>query len=88
MSEACLIYLLGMKDEWVALGAGMGGTGEPGITRPFTVETEAARERVGGGVEMVDAEEEVITEMSNGWWKRCSVCEDKADVGGGGGKEG
>lgn len=60
------MYLLGMKDEWVALGAGTGGTGEPGIIRPFTVEMEAARERVGGGVEMVDAAEEDMTRSNGG----------------------
>lgn len=54
------MYLLGMKEEWVALGAGTGGTGDPGTTKPFTVETEAARERVGGGVETTDAAEEDV----------------------------
>lgn len=41
------MYLVGMKDEWVAVGAGTGGAGEVGTESPVApeAETDSARER-------------------------------------------
>lgn len=65
MSEACLMYLVGMKEEWVAFGEGTGGAGEDEALRPLTepdVEPAVERERarvVAGGVVEVEAAEDM-----------------------------
>jgi hypothetical protein len=58
------MYLVGMKDECVALGAGTGGAGEEGARPLAGADTEPARERdrarvVGGVVTEEDMDEDM-----------------------------
>ena len=58
MSEACLTYLVGMNDEWVAFARGTGGVGggaDPSRRRPCNDEAEMDAER-----ERIEAEEDII----------------------------
>jgi len=76
------MYLVGMKEEWVALGAaGTGGAGEEGAAEPLAgTETEPARERDRARVEGgVVTEEEVVEDMievaecARGGWEKARM---------------